>query len=118
MFDHETSRRTALKIVGGTSLAALSSRFGHAQAAPLRDEEHLDQKRIAIGDEVAERHRPFLAHDSLCRSNPGAVHQHSSRTMLFVRRGNRGFGTGSIGDVASDGDTSDLACYGLRFFRR
>ena len=33
MFDHETSRRTALKIVGGTSLAALSSRFGHAQAA-------------------------------------------------------------------------------------
>ena len=33
MFDHGTSRRTALKIVGGTSLAALSSRFGHAQTA-------------------------------------------------------------------------------------
>jgi ABC-type nitrate/sulfonate/bicarbonate transport system substrate-binding protein len=33
MFDHNTSRRTALKILGGVSLGALASRFGHAQAA-------------------------------------------------------------------------------------
>jgi ABC-type nitrate/sulfonate/bicarbonate transport system substrate-binding protein len=33
MFDHGTTRRTALRILGGASLGALSTRFGHAQAA-------------------------------------------------------------------------------------
>jgi ABC-type nitrate/sulfonate/bicarbonate transport system substrate-binding protein len=33
MFDHGTTRRTALKILGGASFGALSTRFGHAQAA-------------------------------------------------------------------------------------
>jgi ABC-type nitrate/sulfonate/bicarbonate transport system substrate-binding protein len=33
MFDHGTTRRTALKILGSASLGALAPRFGHAQAA-------------------------------------------------------------------------------------
>ena len=33
MFDHGTTRRAALTILGGTALAALSSRFSHAEAA-------------------------------------------------------------------------------------